>query len=135
MPAAAQAPSIRGWLLVPFALLGLWCSWGLVAAMRYLPTWIARTLAYGPGPGLEHPAFVLPGLVVLAFSFYVFVCFLLRKRHTRAAMILLCTAMLVLLVALYVLPPHLVRGGPAILAAGTLLYFVYSKRVKATFVR
>jgi hypothetical protein len=130
-----KAPPIRGWLLLPLALLTLWCAWGLLQLIVYLPTWIGRTILYGPGPGVDHPVVVVPMVALLGFSFYAWIAFVRRKRQARLAVIVLCGTMLALLAAFLVLPPHLVRGGPAIAAAGTLAYFVFSRRVKNTFVR
>jgi hypothetical protein len=130
-----KAPPIRGWLLLPLLLLTLWCAWGLMQMIAYLPTWIGRTILYGPGPGPDHPIVVVPMLVLLGLSFYAWIAFVRRKRYARMAVIVLCSVMLALLGVLLALPPHLVRGGPAIAAAGVLAYFLFSRRVRNTFVR
>lgn len=132
---STTAPPIRGWLLPVLAILGLWCSWGLIAAVTYLPGWFRQTTEHGPGRGLDHPASVVAGVALLALSFYAFALMLMRKRRARPAMITLCALIVVFVVAIYLFPPHLVRGGPAIIAAAGLGYFLVSKRVKNTFVR
>lgn len=131
----SAAPPLRGWLLVVLAVLGLWCMWGLIAAVAYLPGWFQQLRTNGTGGGLDHPAVVVAGVALVALSFYTFALMLMRKQRTRPVMTVLCGLILVFVAALYIFPPHLIRGGPAILAAGALAYFARSKRVRATFVR
>lgn len=131
----ASGPGIRGGLLVPLGLLGLWCVSGVIAAVRFLPNWAAETVKSGARSGLDHPAYVLPTFALLVFSLYCLVRFLQKKREVRVLMMVLCALVLVLTAALYVFPPHDLRGGPAVLAAGTLVYFAVSKRVRNTFIR
>lgn len=130
-----SAPPLRGWLLAVLAILGLWCSWGLIAAVAYLPGWFRQTTEHGAGRDLDHPVSIVAGVVLLALSFYAFALMLMRKRRTRPVMIALCALILIFVVAIFLFPPHLVRGGPAIIAAAGLAYFLVSKRVRNTFVR
>ncbi len=130
-----EAPRIRGWLLVPLAFLMFWCVWGLFAVVKYLPGWVDVTMRSGAQPGLNHPVWVGMGVALLGLSLYCLIRFLQRMRQARVLVIVLNSLMLAVFAAIYIFPPHHVRGGPVIVAAATIVYFVYSKRVKNTFVR
>jgi len=124
-PARVQPAGIGGWLFVPLVLLVLTCGAGLIAAFVVLPDVLDSQYAFHGIAG---------GLLLVACVMCL-VRFANRKRETRLMMIGLCAALIAFLAVLYLFPPHLLRGGPAIVAAATLVYFLRSKRVKNTFVR
>lgn len=133
MNGTREGTGIRGWLLLFLIVLTLWCAGGIWAAVLYFPAWIENISM--SASGRIHPLIVIGGLADLGVSIATFVYFIQRRHETRILMIIASAIALALLAALAILPPHILRGGPAMLAAAALLYFLRSQRVKSTFVR
>lgn len=124
---------LRGWLLVFLIVLALWCIGGIWATARYLPAWMANISWHATG--FAHPLIVIGSLADLGVSIATLVYFIGRRHETRILMIIASTGVLALLALLAILPPHIVRAGPAMLAAATLFYFLRSQRVRFTLRR